>query len=59
MSCIASYANRVSASGRTCRNVRPAAVTLDTPSVVSSRYSVRSGPVGSSSLNWNSGMGSA
>ena len=35
MSCIASAVSSVSTSGSTCRKVRPAASTVETPSVVS------------------------
>ena len=56
MSRIASAASRRSASGSTSRKVRPAASTVRTPSSVSRRYSVVSGPVGSRSVYANSGM---
>ena len=49
MSCIASAVSAVSASGSTVRNCRPPGPsTTSTPSVVISRYSVVSGPIGSS-----------
>ena len=50
MSCIASAVSRVIASGLTFRNVPTAVSTVSTPSVVTSRYCVVSGPRGSSSV---------
>ena len=56
MSCIASCVSNVSAVGST-RTKRPSGVsTVSTPSVVTSRYGVSSWPIGSSSVNSNSGM---
>ena len=56
MSRIAVAVRSRSASGSTWRKVRPAASTVDTPSVVSSRYGVSSGPSGSRSVYSKSGM---
>src|SRR6185312_14742576 len=56
MSCIAVSVSSRSASGSTCRNVRPPASTVLTPSVVSRRYGVSSGPVGRRSAYSKSGM---
>ncbi len=49
MSCIASLVSAVSAAGSTWRKRRPPASKAETPSLVSSRYSVSSGPSGSRS----------
>ena len=49
MSCIASAVSSRIASGATWRKVRPPASNVDTPSVVTSRYGVSSGPIGSRS----------
>ena len=53
MSCIASAVSRWIASGDTWRKVRlcpsTTASNVDTPSVVTSRYGVSSGPIGSRS----------
>ena len=57
MSCIASAVSAVSTSGSTVRNRRPPGPsTTSTPSVVISRYSVRSVPIGSSDSYANSAM---
>ena len=58
MSRIASRVMRVIAAGSTCRKVPSGVSTVDTPSVVTSRYGVSSGPRGSSSVKANSGMAS-
>src|SRR4051812_37727744 len=55
---MASAVSRVSAAGSTRRKRRPSASNVDTPSVVSSRYCVSSGPSGSMSWYWNSVTGS-
>ena len=55
MSCIASAVSRRIASGATWRKVRPFASKVETPSVVTSRYGVSSGPVGRRSEYSNSG----
>ena len=49
MSRMASRVRSVSSSGSTCRNVCPLAVKVDTPSLVSLRYVVESGPSGNGS----------
>src|SRR4051812_17693386 len=51
---MASAVSRVSAAGSTRRKRRPSASNVDTPSVVSSRYCVSSGPSGSMSWYMNS-----
>lgn len=51
MSCIASAVRRVIAAGSTLRNVPSSVSTVSTPSVVTSRYWVVSGPSGRSSVN--------
>ena len=56
MSCMASSVSSRSASGSTCRNGRPPSSSTRTPSVVSSRYGVRSGPIGSRSEETGSGV---
>ncbi len=50
MSRIAVCVSNVMASGATCRNVPAGVSIVDTPSVVSSLYSVVSGPSWSSSV---------
>jgi hypothetical protein len=50
MSCIAVAVRRVRASGSTRRNVPAGVSNVETPSVVTSRYGVSSGPRGSSSV---------
>ncbi len=50
MSCIAWAASSVRTSGSTVTKVRPAASTVDTPSMSSLRYEVASGPVGRSGV---------
>ena len=55
MSCIASAVRRRIASGSTFRNVPSGVSNVETPSVVTSRYSVSSAPSGSSSVYWNGG----
>ena len=50
MSRIASAVRRVIAAGSTRRNVPAGVSNVDTPSVVTRRYGVSSGPSGSSSV---------
>ena len=59
MSCIAAAVSAVMALGSTLRNVPSGVSNVDTPSVVTSRYGVSSGPSGNSSVYLNSVAGSA
>src|SRR5262245_56229110 len=54
MSCIASAVRRLMASSSTARNVPCAVSNVETPSDVTRRYGVGSGPSGSSSVYWKS-----
>ena len=59
MSCIAAAVKAVMALGSTLRNGPSGVSNVDTPSVVTSRYGVSSGPSGNSSVWMNSVSGSA